>query len=127
MTQNLKELKILIVDDSPFERAKLKDILCRHGAAQIHEAENAADGIDIATEKMPDIIFMDVTMPGMSGFQAVKKIKQSPPLASIKVVLCTSKGEPTDKVWGERQGADGYLVKPVGPDALIQEIERLTI
>jgi twitching motility two-component system response regulator PilH len=116
--------KILIVDDSPTELHVLTKILRQAG----HEALTASDGetgIATAKEQYPDAILMDVVMPGINGFQATRKLSRDPKTKHIPVLMVTTKDQDTDREWGLRQGAKGYLVKPVkGPD-LLQKISEL--
>lgn len=116
--------KLLIVDDSKTERLIIKEAVKNMGF-EIYEAENALDGIQKADELKPDLILMDVVMPGMNGFQATKQLSMSEDLKSIPVIMCTSKNQPTDKIWGTRQGAKGYVVKPVNSEELISTINSV--
>ncbi len=113
--------KILIVDDSPTERYVLTEALAKHGY-HIITAENGEQGIATAKEQLPDLIIMDVVMPGMNGFQATRTISRDPATQNIPVLMCTTKDQETDKIWGMRQGARGYLVKPVDPVELLAKI-----
>jgi twitching motility two-component system response regulator PilH len=116
--------KVLIVDDSKVERLILKEILTELKFS-IFEAENAVEGIQKANEIKPDLILMDVVMPGMNGFQATHQITFNESMKDIPVIMCTSKNQATDKIWGQRQGAKAYVVKPIQKELLIAEIEKL--
>lgn len=116
--------KVLIVDDSKVERLILKEILTELKFS-IFEAENAVEGIQKANEIKPDLILMDVVMPGMNGFQATRQITSNESMKDIPVIMCTSKNQATDKIWGQRQGAKSYIVKPIQKELLIAEIEKL--
>ncbi len=116
--------KVLIVDDSKVERLILKEILTELKFS-IFEAENAVEGIQKANEIKPDLILMDVVMPGMNGFQATRQITSNESMKDIPVIMCTSKNQATDKIWGQRQGAKAYIVKPIQKELLIAEIEKL--
>ena len=116
--------KVLIVDDSKVERLILKEILTELKFS-IFEAENAVEGIQKANEIKPDLILMDVVMPGMNGFQATHQITFNESMKDIPVIMCTSKNQATDKIWGQRQGAKAYIVKPIQKEFLIAEIEKL--
>ena len=116
--------KVLIVDDSKVERLILKEIL-KELKFSIFEAENAVEGIQKANEIKPDLILMDVVMPGMNGFQATHQITFNESMKDIPVIMCTSKNQATDKIWGQRQGAKAYIVKPIQKELLIAEIEKL--
>ncbi|MDJ0738922.1 MAG: response regulator [Gammaproteobacteria bacterium] len=116
--------KILIVDDSPTELHVLAKILKQGG----HEAVTASDGetgIAAAQAQAPDAILMDVVMPGINGFQATRKLSRNPKTQHIPVLMVTTKDQDTDKEWGMRQGAKGYLVKPVDSRELLKKIGEL--
>ena len=119
-----KGKKLLIVDDSPVERHILREIASGLGF-EVLEAESGEEGFEKAVAVNPDIILMDVVMPGMNGFQATKKITSTEVLQGVPVIMCTSKGQATDKIWGQRQGASAYVVKPVNKEDLISEIKKL--
>jgi twitching motility two-component system response regulator PilH len=116
--------KILIVDDSPTERHVLNELLVRNGY-QVFTAESGEEAIVKARAEMPDLILMDVVMPGMNGYQATRTITRDDATRHIPVIMCTSKGQETDKIWGMRQGANDYLVKPIDPKVLLEKIAAL--
>lgn len=116
--------KILIVDDSPTERFYLTDILARAGYT-VATAVNGEEAIDKIRAERPQLILMDVVMPGANGFQVTRAISRDPELAAIPVIICSSKNQETDRIWGMRQGARDYLVKPVDPALLLAAITRL--
>ena len=113
--------KILIVDDSPTERHVLNDMLTKSGY-EVVASDNGEDAILKAKSLKPDLILMDVVMPGLNGFQATRAISRDPDTRSIPIILCTSKSQETDKIWGMRQGARDYIVKPVNKDELLEKI-----
>ncbi|MDO8959500.1 MAG: response regulator [Rhodocyclaceae bacterium] len=113
--------KILVVDDSPTERHVLTELLSKNGFLII-TAENGEQAITVAKEQLPDLILMDIVMPGMNGFQATRSIARDPATQHIPVIVCTTKDQETDKIWGLRQGAHDYMVKPVDPVALLAKI-----
>ncbi|MEL7023889.1 MAG: response regulator [Pseudomonadota bacterium] len=115
--------RILIVDDSPTELHVVQTLLERHGY-ETTTAESGEGGIRAAMEQRPDLILMDVVMPGMNGFQATRKLTRNAPTADIPVIVVTSKDQETDKIWAMRQGARDFLVKPVEERSLIQKIEE---
>lgn len=115
---------VLIVDDSVVERHQLREMVQAMGMV-VHEASSGEEGIAKAAEIKPNIILMDVVMPGLNGFQATREITKSDITKNIPVVMCTSKNQETDKVWGKRQGASGYLVKPVGKEDLSVILDEL--
>lgn len=116
--------KILIVDDSPTERFALSEVLTNNGY-EVVTAENGEDGIAKSQSELPDLILMDVVMPGMNGFQATRTISREQKTRSIPVIICTTKGQDTDKIWGMRQGAHEYLVKPLDHDELLARIRAI--
>ncbi|RKZ35949.1 MAG: response regulator [Gammaproteobacteria bacterium] len=116
--------KILIVDDSPSYQTTMKQSLEKNGYDTL-VATNGEDALAAAKNDKPDLILMDVVMPGMSGFQATRKLNQDPDTASIPVIIVSSKDQETDKIWGQRQGAIAYLVKPVEEQELIATVKSV--
>ena len=116
--------KILIVDDSPTEMHILKSAVEAHGHVVI-TAEDGELGVERAISEKPDLILMDVVMPGMNGFQATRRISKNAETASIPIVMVTTKDQRTDKEWGLRQGATAYLVKPIKKQELVEKIDSL--
>ncbi len=116
--------RILIVDDSPTERHVLSTALMQAGyeVAQCNSGEEAVVQSKLV---LPDLILMDVVMPGLNGFQATRQITRDAATKHIPVIMCTSKGQETDKIWGMRQGARDYVVKPVDMPALLEKIRAL--
>jgi twitching motility two-component system response regulator PilH len=115
---------ILVVDDSATERFFTVDVLSKAGY-QVTTAESGEEGIAKAKADKPDLILMDVVMPGLNGYQATRTLSRDEGTKSIPIIVCTSKGQETDKVWGLRQGAVDYLVKPLNPDELLRRIAAL--
>jgi len=116
--------KILVVDDSPTETFRFREILQRHGHSVL-EATNGADGVAMTLSEKPDLVLMDVVMPGMNGFQATRQITRGTETGHIPVVIVSTKDQETDRVWGKRQGARDYLTKPVDEGHLIRVIDTL--
>jgi twitching motility two-component system response regulator PilH len=116
--------KILIVDDSPTERFFLTDLLVKRGYTVV-TAENGAEALEKIRSERPSLVVMDVVMPGASGFQVTRLMTRDPETQAIPVILCTSKGAETDRIWGLRQGARGYLTKPVDAEELLAKIADL--
>jgi twitching motility two-component system response regulator PilH len=116
--------KILLVDDSPTERHTINEILVK-GGYQVVMSENGENGVAKAKSDKPDLVVMDVVMPGMNGFQACRAITSDEATKHIPVILCTTKNQETDKVWGARQGAKDYICKPVDPKELLSKIAAL--
>ena len=116
--------KILIVDDSPTERYVLTDILVKNGFS-VSTAENGEDALLKIKADKPQLILMDVVMPGQNGFQITRSIARDPEMQNIPIIICTSKNQETDRIWGLRQGARDYLVKPINPQELLAKIAAL--
>jgi twitching motility two-component system response regulator PilH len=116
--------KVLVVDDSRTELLFLTGLLQKNGFA-VKTAENADDAMRRLEEEQPDLILMDVVMPGQNGFQLTRAIARNPQYASVPIILCTSKNQETDRVWGMRQGARDYIVKPVAEAELMAKISAL--
>jgi twitching motility two-component system response regulator PilH len=116
--------KILVVDDSPTDRQFILETLAKKGY-QVVTAENGEDAIVKAKVELPDLILMDVVMPGLNGYQATRTITRDDATKHIPVIMCTSKGADTDRIWGMRQGANDYLVKPVDAAQLLAKIQQI--
>jgi twitching motility two-component system response regulator PilH len=116
--------KILVVDDSPTERHVLTEMLLKAGYTVII-ADSGEQAIEVAKKEIPDLILMDVVMPGMNGYQAPRTITREETTRHIPVIMCTSKGQETDKIWGMRQGAHDYMVKPIESATLLAKIAAL--
>lgn len=116
--------RIMVVDDSPTERHVLNDFLTRKGF-EVIIAENGEQAIEKAKAEKPDLILMDVVMPGINGYQATRTITRDDSTRDIPVIMCTSKDLPTDRIWGMRQGALDYMVKPVNLEELLGRISQL--
>ncbi|MGE0315639.1 MAG: response regulator [Lautropia sp.] len=116
--------KILVVDDSATERFFLSDLLSKRGYTVV-TAESGDEAVAKARAERPALVVMDVVMPGMSGYQATRAINRDPATQNIPVILCTSKSAESDKVWGLRQGARDYVVKPVDIPDLLTKIAKL--
>jgi DNA-binding response OmpR family regulator len=116
--------KILIVDDSPAEITLMKAVLDRAGywSVSIPDAVRLEQAVEV---ERPNLILMDVVMPGRNGFQACRELKSHSEFSGIPVVLVTSKNTPSDKFWGQQQGADAYVVKPFTPEELLGTVQRL--
>lgn len=117
--------KILVVDDSATERYALSEMLKAHGY-QVVTAETGEEGVEKAKQSNPDLVLMDVVMPGLNGFQATRMLTKDAATKQIPVILCTTKAQETDKIWGMRQGAAAYVTKPIDHAALLRQIAELT-
>ena len=114
---------ILLVDDSKTELHVLSELLLKRGYA-VRTAESGDEALKRLAEEKPDLILMDVVMPGQNGFQLTRTITRDPRYADLPVIMCTSKNQETDRVWGMRQGARDYVVKPVQAEELIAKIKK---
>ncbi len=116
--------QILIVDDSPTEVHVLSSIL-EKGGHTVLTASSGEEGITQAKDSKPDLILMDVVMPGMNGFQATRQLSKDPETSHIPIIIVTTKDQETDRVWGMRQGAKDYVTKPINEAMLIEKINAL--
>ena len=116
--------KVLVVDDSPTERVYLTELLTKSGFA-VTVAENADEALIKLKGALPDLILMDVVMPGQNGFQLTRQLSKDPATQDIPIIMCTSKNQQTDRIWGLRQGARDYVTKPIKGDELLEKIAAL--
>lgn len=116
--------KILVVDDSPTERFALLEFLTKNGY-HVVTADSGEEAVTKSKNEMPDLILMDVVMPGTNGYQATRTITRDEATRAIPVIMCTSKSLETDRIWGMRQGAHDYLVKPVNLPDLLARIRAM--
>jgi twitching motility two-component system response regulator PilH len=116
--------RVLIIDDSPTETYKLTTMLEKSGHVVL-TAENGEAGVAMAVKERPDLVLMDVVMPGLNGFQATRQLSKLPETAHIPVIIVTTKDQQTDRVWGMRQGAKAYLSKPITPDVLMSAMAEV--
>ena len=115
--------KVLIVDDSPAQLYSLKRIVEKGGLETV-TADSGEMAIQIASSILPSVILMDVVMPGMSGYQATRRLTRDETTCDIPIIFVTSKSQESDRVWGMRQGARDYLTKPVNPNHLLSAIRE---
>lgn len=115
--------RILVIDDSATERHYLAQMLSKHGF-DVLTADSAEQGLMLARTQAPDLVLMDVVMPGLNGFQATRQLARDPETQKIPVIMCTSKSQETDRIWGLRQGAVEYVVKPV-QEAELQLLSKI--
>jgi len=113
--------RVLIVDDSPTETHRMTRILDKHGY-EVITADSGEDGVAKAKETLPDVVLMDIVMPGLNGFQATRQLSKNASTSHIPVIIVTTKDQETDRLWGQRQGAKGYLTKPIEDSALLDTI-----
>jgi twitching motility two-component system response regulator PilH len=115
---------ILVVDDSPTDRQHLTEMLSKSGY-KVSSAASAEEALAKVKQLKPDLVLMDVVMPGQNGFQATRTLANDEATRNIPVIICSTKGQETDKVWGLRQGAKDYIVKPVKQADLLAKISAL--
>lgn len=112
---------ILIADDSPTDQHILSKALEKHGFDTI-TARDGEEAIRLAGERAPDVILMDIVMPGMNGYQATRQLAQDPATAAIPIIIISTKTQEADRAWGLRQGAVRYLTKPVADNELVAAV-----
>ena len=115
---------ILIIDDSPTDVRVFTTLLEKTGF-KVTSASNAEDGIEMVKSIRPDLVIMDVIMPGMNGFQATRTLNRDPETSHVPILIITTKSMETDRVWGLRQGARDFVTKPVSEKELLSRIQKL--
>lgn len=116
--------RVLIVDDSPSQADIITGILEKNGH-QVITAPDGESGIVSAKANNPDLILMDVVMPGLNGFQATRQLKRDPLTSGIPIIIVSTKSQATDRVWGMRQGANDYITKPVDEGMLVESMNNV--
>jgi two-component system, chemotaxis family, response regulator PixH len=115
---------ILIVEDTASERELISHYLRESGYIVIH-AVSAKEALNKAIEQKPDIIITDVVMPGMSGFELCRSLKKHPATEKVPIIICTSKNQEIDRLWGMKQGADAYITKPFTREQLLHTVKAV--
>lgn len=115
---------VLVIDDSATETFQLSNILNKHGY-EVVSADTGEEGVEMARKASPDLVLMDIVMPGINGFQATRQLNRDPNTKGIPVIMVTTKNQDSDREWSRKQGARGYLVKPVPERELISTIETV--
>lgn len=118
--------RVLIIDDSPTETYKLTSMLEKNGHV-VMTADNGEAGVAMAQKELPDVVLMDVVMPGLNGFQATRQLSKTPETSHIPVIIVTTKDQQTDRVWGMRQGAKAYLSKPITQEVLMAAMAEVLV
>ncbi|HET6604032.1 MAG TPA: response regulator [Xanthomonadaceae bacterium] len=116
--------RILIIDDSPTDTRVFTTVLEKNGH-QVLTAATAEEGLASCKRDNPDLVLMDVILPGMNGFQATRALSRDPETSHIPIIIVSTKNMETDRVWGLRQGAKDYVVKPPSERELINRINAL--
>lgn len=115
---------VLVVDDGPAEL----ELMCRYlrdGGYTVISTTDAKDALAKAESQKPDVVVTDVVMPGMSGFELCRSLKKNEATQKLPVVICTSKNQDLDKLWGKKQGADAYITKPFTREDLLQAVQSV--
>lgn len=123
-TADTEQQTVLVVDDSPTEMHVIRSIL-EKGGYQVITAVDGESGVAEAKHSKPDLILMDVVMPGLNGFQATRQLSRNPETSEIPIIMVTTKSQETDRAWGLRQGAREYVVKPVAAGELLNKIKSI--
>jgi len=114
--------KVLVVDDSPAELTNIKSIVANTGCIVL-SASNGQEAVEIAKKESPDIIFMDIIMPDMDGYEATRRLNNDPATRDIPIVFVSSKNQKADKLWAQMQGGKGYVTKPYTAEKIIEQIK----
>jgi twitching motility two-component system response regulator PilH len=115
--------QILVVEDSPTTRRQITEILESQGY-EVISAEDGEAALELVREHHPELVVLDIVLPKKNGYQVCRNIKSDPDLA-IKVMMLTAKDQEKDRIWGQRQGADIYLSKPVNADELVESVAKM--
>jgi twitching motility two-component system response regulator PilH len=122
--QNTLTATVLIVEDTPSEMELMSHYL-RESGCLVMNATSAQEALAITAKQRPDVIVTDVVMPGMSGFELCRSLKKQPEMATVPIIICTSKNQDIDRLWGMKQGADAYLTKPYTQEQLVQAVRSV--
>lgn len=117
---------ILVVDDTLSELELISVFLQKEGH-QVIKASSAKDALDMANQHLPIAVVTDVVMPGMSGFELCRSLKNNPATEKIPIVVCSSKNQEIDRLWAMKQGADAYVVKPFNPENLVRALKSVGV
>ncbi|WP_017656130.1 response regulator transcription factor [Fortiea contorta] len=115
---------VLVVEDTPSQLELINNFLLENGHKVI-KAYDAKDGLDKAVAQPPDVIITDVVMPGMSGFEFCRQLKKNPLTEKVPIIICSSKNQEIDRIWGMKQGADAYITKPFTKQELLRALQSV--
>jgi twitching motility two-component system response regulator PilH len=118
--------KVLVVEDNPSQMELIETYLREKGHYVIR-IMNPKEALNKAIEQKPDVIVTDVVMPGMSGFELCRRLKNNAATAKIPIIICSSKNQEIDRLWGMKQGADAYLTKPYSKEQLLRTINLAVV
>ena len=116
--------KVLVVDDEPFICRSLSFVL-RKDNYDVFEARNGEEALAAIRQHKPDLVFLDVMMPKINGFEVTERVKADPELASVRIILLTAKGQDSDREIGKRVGADDYMTKPFSPTRILERVREI--
>ncbi|MCC6783045.1 MAG: response regulator [Planctomycetes bacterium] len=120
----MSAFKVLVVDDEPFISRSLAFVL-RKGKYEVLEARDGAEALTIIEREHPDLVFLDVMMPKLDGFQVVERVRANAALDGVRIVLLTARGQDADRQKGETVGADAYVTKPFSPTKILEQAKQL--
>jgi DNA-binding response OmpR family regulator len=120
----MSNYKVLVVDDEPFISRSLAFVL-RKGKYEVLEARDGAEALSIIEREHPDLVFLDVMMPKLDGFQVVERVRANAALDDVRIVLLTARGQDADRQKGETVGADAYVTKPFSPTKILEQAKQL--
>jgi two-component system, OmpR family, alkaline phosphatase synthesis response regulator PhoP len=120
----MKQHTVLVVDDEPFICRSLSFVL-RKGNYNVIEARNGEEALAAIRQHMPDLVFLDVMMPKINGFEVTERIKSDPALQHVKIILLTAKGQDSDREIGRKAGADDYMTKPFSPTKILERAREI--
>lgn len=123
---SIRSKRIVVVDDSPTTRKFVSDTL-RSSGFEVFTANDGEAATGLVNQIMPDLVVLDIILPKKNGFQVCRELKTSEATRDINIVLLSSKSKESDRFWGQRQGADAYLTKPVNPDELLTIVSALAM
>jgi len=118
--------KILVIEDDP-ATLRLVDYTLRHEGYQVFTASNGLEGIRKVHDEAPDLIILDVMLPGMDGFEICHRLRSEPDTAQLPIIMCSAKAQEIDKDTGLKVGADDYLSKPAAPADIVSHVESLLV
>jgi len=116
--------KVLVVDDSSVLLQNLTEIVSNAGY-QVSTANSGEKAIEVAQQQSPDLIFLDIVMPDMDGYEACRELQNNEDTKDIPIVFVTSKNQKADKAWALMQGGKGYITKPYTSEQILDQIEAL--
>jgi DNA-binding response OmpR family regulator len=120
----MSQQKILVVDDEPFICRSLTFVL-KKGNYEVLEARNGEEALAAIREHKPDLVFLDVMMPKIDGFQVTEAVRADESLNDVKIILLTAKGQECDREIGKTAGANDYMTKPFSPSKILDRARQI--